>query len=405
VHHPAFLHEPHPAEDIRVTRAGTFRVAGCLLGFLLSILTLPAVSQQPGTRKIVGYYYGKSSAAGYAFENSPVQLLTHLIYSQVKPSSQGVCVLGHPDVDIPNLALLAKLRTRNPDLSILLSVGGWSGSTYFSDLAATDRTRRRFSASCVELLQKYSFDGLDIDWEYPVTGGKPTDHKRRSDKENFVLLLKQLRRDLDASGNARRALLTIASTCYRSHLQDLATPELSAVLDWFNLMCYDMNEMEPTVTFHHSGLFSPASATEDNAKYASCDAAVRWYLGQGVPPAKIVLGVPFYGQIWTGVRDVNHGLYQKYGGRAGDDGVLSFREIEQTYFRTFRRYWDAEAKVPWLYSNETKTMISYEDAESIAYKADYALKQNLGGMMFWDIAQDDGRSTLLNAIYQKIAVK
>jgi chitinase len=385
-------------------RAGAFRVTVCLLG----ILTLPAACEQQGTRKIIGYYYGKSSATGYAFDKSPVELLSHLIYSQAKPNSQGVCVLGHRDVDIPNLALLTKLRTRNPNLLILLSVGGWSGSRYLSDLAATDRARRKFSASCVELLKKYSFDGLDIDWEYPVTGGKPTDHKRPSDKDNFVLLLKQLRRDLDASGTGRRPLLTIASTCYRSHFRDLLTPQLSAVLDWFNLMCYDMNEMEPTVTFHHSGLFSPAiapEATEINAKYASCDAAVRWYTEQDVPRAKIVLGVPFYGQIWTGVRDVNHGLYQSFGGRAGEDGVLSFREIAKNYLGRFHRYWDPEAKVPWLYSKETKTMISYEDGESIAYKADYARTQDLGGMMFWDIAQDDNQSTLLNAIYQKLASK
>jgi chitinase len=176
--------------------------------------------------RIVGYYWGKGRP-GYRLPQVPVQELTHLIYSRAMPNTEGDCVLARPDVDVPNLAELKTLRVRNPQLSILLSVGGWSGSTYFSDVASADSMRRQFSASCLALLQKYAFDGLDIDWEYPVTGGKPTDHKRETDKENFVLLLKQMRGDLDAFSQGRHLLLTIASTCYRNHLNDLSPKEMS----------------------------------------------------------------------------------------------------------------------------------------------------------------------------------
>ena len=358
-----------------------------------------------GTKRIVGYYYGKSSQAGYRFAQAPVKELTHLIYSQAKPNSRGECVLGHPDVDIPNLALLETLRAKNPSLLILLSVGGWSGSTYFSDLAFTAAARRKFSSSCLGIVQKYGFDGLDIDWEYPVTGGKPTDHKRRSDKRDFVLLLEQMRRDLDTLGNGRHLLLTIASTCYRNHLQDLSVKEMSGVLDWFNLMGYDFNEMEPKRTSHHSGLFAwPANSqlSPTSSKYANDDAAVQWYIDQGIPPEKIVLGVPFYGQIWSNVPDVNDGLYQPYDGRPGDDGVLTFREIEESFLQTYSRNWDDQVKVPWLYNKKTKIMISYEDAMSLTAKAKYVIEKNLGGMMFWDLAQDDSRSTLLTAIHQQL---
>jgi len=128
-----------------------------------------ATAQAGTTKRIVGYYYGKGRP-GYQLSQVPVQELTHLIYSLAKPTARGDCEMSHPDVDTPNLLALKSLRARNPRLLVLLSVGGWSGSTYFSDVAATASARSRLSASCLQIVEKYGLDGLDIDWEYPVTG-------------------------------------------------------------------------------------------------------------------------------------------------------------------------------------------------------------------------------------------
>jgi chitinase len=375
-----------------------------LISIVLILCCAPASMQAGTTKRIVGYYYGKGRP-GYQLSQVPVQELTHLIYSHARPTAGGDCEMPHPDVDMQNLRALNTLRKGNPHLLILLSVGGWSGSKYFSDVAAYSSARTRFSASCLRIVKKYTLDGLDIDWEYPVTGGKPTDHKRSGDKQNFVLLLKQLRSDLDAFGHERHLLLTIASTCYRNHLNDLSLTQMSDVLDWFNLMGYDFNEMEPKRTSHHSGLFGWAEGKEINAdasKYANSDAAVRWYLAHGVPSEKIVLGVPFYGQVWASVPATNEGLYQRYKDRPGEDGTLSYREIEQSYLPSYTRHWDDHVEVPWLYNKETKLMISYEDPQSIAVKARYVIQKHLGGMMFWDLGQDDSRSTLLDAIYKQL---
>jgi chitinase len=381
------------------------RKATCrLVRMTLIVSCTLAAAQAVAPKKIVGYYYGKGRP-DYELSQVPVQELTHLIYSLAKPTAGGDCILAHSDVDTPNLLALRTVRARNPRLVVLLSVGGWSGSTYFSDVAATNSARRRFSASCLKIVDKYGIDGLDIDWEYPVTGGKPTDHKRISDKRNFVLLLKQLRSDLDALGHKRRLLLTIASTGYRNHLNDLSLKEMSGALDWFNLMGYDFNEMEPKRTSHHSGLFAWSVVSElDSAasKYANSDAAVRWYVNHGVPPEKIVLGLPFYGQIWAGVPDENGGLDAPYLERPGEDGTLSYRQIAESYLPGYTRHWDDQAKVPWLYNKETKIMISYEDPESIAVKARYVIQKHLGGIMFWDLGQDDSKSTLLRTIYQQL---
>ena len=375
---------------------------GRLLARLAMIWCVWVTAHAQSPKKIIGYYYGKGRP-DYQFSSVPVHELTHLIYSHAVPTAQGDCKLAHPELDLPNLQLLKTLRARNPHLLVLLSVGGWSGSKYFSDVAATPLARSRFSASCLSLVEEYSLDGLDIDWEYPVTGGKATDHKRKSDKENLVLLLKQLRSDLDALPHPQHPLLTIATTGYRNHLNDLSLKEIAAAVDWSNLMGYDFNEMQPKRTSHHSGLFAWSTTQTLNAdaiKFANSDAAVQWYLDHGVPAAKVVLGLPFYGQAWTNVPDQNHGLFAPYRDRLGEDGTLSYREIEQTYLPAYDRYWDDQAKIPWLYNKRTIIMISYEDAESIAAKAKYVIQKQLGGIMFWDLGQDDSRSPLLEAIHK-----
>ncbi len=373
--------------------------------FLVRVATICCVlptTQAQTPKKIIGYYYGKGRP-DYQFSSVPVQELTHLIYSHAVPSAQGECVLAHPELDVPNLQSLKALRTQNPRLLVLLSVGGWSGSRYFSDVAVTSLARSRFSASCLAIVKQYGLDGLDIDWEYPVTGGKPTDHKRKTDKESFVLLLRQLRSDLDSLKHEPHLLLTIASSGYHNHLSDLSLEEMAGVLDWFNLMGYDFNEMQPGRTSHHSGLFgwpTAAALNADAIKFANSDAAVQWYLDHGVPPTKIVLGLPFYGHVWANVPDEDNGLFQPFVGMPGEDGTLSYREIEQVFLPGYRRYWDDQAKVPWLYNKRTKIMISYEDADSIAAKAKYVVQKQLGGIMFWDLGQDDGKSTLLEAIHK-----
>lgn len=378
---------------------------GCgrlLIRFAVFYCLLPAaLAQTP--KKIVGYYYGKGRP-DYRLSDVPAENLTHLIYSHAVPTVQGNCAMSHPDVDGPNLQSFKTLKAKNPGLLVLLSVGGWSGSKYFSDVAATRLARSRFSASCVAILKRYGLDGLDIDWEYPVTGGKATDHKSPHDKGNFVLLLRQLRNDLDAL--SEHVLLTIASTGYHNHLNDLSLQEMANILDWFNLMGYDFNEMEPERTFHHSALFGwPATSNpnRDAAEFANSDAAVRWYLDHGVPPAKIVLGLPFYGHAWAEVRGENNGLLQPYLRMPGEDGTLSYREIEQAYLPAYVRYWDDQAKVPWLYNKKTRIMISYEDPESIAAKAKYVMQRQLGGIMFWDLGQDDSRATLLRAVHEGVS--
>ena len=112
-----------------------------------------------------------------------------------------------------NFNQLKKLKAQNPHLITMISVGGWTLSSRFSDAALTAASRSKFAASAVAFIRKYGFDGVDIDWEYPGGGGLETNVSRPEDKQNFTAFLSELRRQLDAAGqqDGRRYYLSIAA--------------------------------------------------------------------------------------------------------------------------------------------------------------------------------------------------
>jgi len=292
----------------------------------------------------------------------------------------------------------------------LISVGGWSQSGLFSDVAASEQTRTHFADSCAAFVTAHGFDGLDVDWEFPVEGGLPTNHTRPDDALNFTALLAELRRALVAQGatDGRRYLLTIAAPAGPAEYRHLELKLIPSYLDWINLMAYDFTTGESPTTNFNAPLFAAAGdpAPEARRQSHNAAAAAQAYLAAGVPPSKLVLGAAFYGRGWQGVPSANDGLYQPNSGPAqgtyAPDGVFSYADLENRYPPSATRHFQAEAKVPWLYDAAAKVFITYEDPESLGLKADYAVSQNLGGMMFWELSQDDAQHNLLNALHMQL---
>jgi chitinase len=379
-----------------------YAVAFCLLVFVTGVSAESASSVNHSdagiqSRRLVGYYFGKRARYGFDLRSAPVDKLTDLIYSNAKPSANGTCVLAHPDVDENNFVILRSIKAAHPNLHLLLSVGGAPPSTFFSKVASSEDLRQRFAQSCVELAFKNGFDGLDIDWEYPVNDGIPGYTLHSEDRQNFVSLLKTTREVLDQRMGKRRGLLTAATTAYWNHLPDLAVGEIASYLDWFNVMAYDLCDMNPQYASHASSLFAWEEAPNQKPgaqALANADAAVKWYLSHGVPAQKIVLGVPFYGTVWTGVQAKDHGLFQSFTDRE-DDGV-PFRKIHHE-LASYTRVWDEKAQAPWLYGS-SGVMISYEDEQALTAKVKYVRQNHLGGIMFWEISEDDEAFDLLRTL-------
>lgn len=325
--------------------------------------------------------------------------LTHINFAFARIDDNGKVTLPHPGVG-PQLVQLGALKATNPQLKILISVGGWTAEG-FSDAALSDASRDAFARSAVKLIRAHSLDGLDLDWEYPgqsVAGIK----SRPEDKHNFTLLLKTLRAQLDAASSDdsragdKRYLLTIASAD-REYFDYTEMDKLHVYLDWINVMTYDFfNSLTPT-TGHHAGLYRSrfASPSDRNA-----DASVKQHLAAGIPADKLVLGVAFYGRGFAGVNPLHYGLNQQY---ERFEAAHPYAELVRDFIdkQGFVREWDAQAKAPYLWNAASRTFITYDDPESIAIKAEYARSHHLGGMMFWELSQDY-RGELLDTIVKTL---
>ncbi len=347
--------------------------------------------------KVVGYYPSWGAYQGFLPDRVDASKLTHLNYAFANIGGDLRIALGDADVDIANFKKLAELKRSHPHLKTLISVGGWTWSGRFSDVALTDSSRAAFADSCLQFILQYGFDGLDLDWEYPVTGGLPGNTCRASDKQNFTLLLKKIRETLDARSavDGREYLLTIAGGSGSWYVQNTEPGILHRYLDFAQIMTYDIHAHWDSCTDFNAPLYSSTDPSPQN-KW-SVDEAVGAWQNAGFPLHKLVLGIPFYGYRYRTTTDANDGLYQHF----TEGAYISYRNIADSFLGApgFQRHFHPQSKVPWIYNGSI--FISYEDEESIAFKADYIKSRGLAGAMIWELSHDPDR-VLLTSLYRSL---
>ena len=354
--------------------------------------------QQPDQRRVIGYF---TSWGTYDrdFQVADVRgdLVSHINYAFVDVGPDGRCRLGDPDTDARNFDQLTLLRARHPHLRILLSVGGYTWSDHFSDLALTGEGRAVFAASCVDLVATYGFDGLDIDWEYPGGGGEAPG--RPEDTGNFTALLAAIRSELDA--RTPGALLTIAVPAGPSLIAHYDIAALPTLVDWVNVMSYDFHGAWENRTGFNAPLApAPGDPNPSAASFTVSAAAQAWVAG-GMPRDQVVVGLPFYGRGWAGVAPAGDGLFQSSTGPAPGTwapGTFDWYDLAANHVPSMTRHFSPEAQVPWLYDAGSRVMISYDDPASLAAKVAFARDADLGGVMIWELSGDDADATLLQAV-------
>ncbi len=346
---------------------------------------------------------GRPAIIAYVFaENNLIdpttiaaEKLTHINYAFAN-IRDGRVVEGFTR-DRENMALLGGLRQRSPHLKLLISVGGWTWSGGFSDAVLTPDSRHRFVESAIDFVRRHNLDGFDVDWEYPGLPGFGNPH-RPEDKENFTAVMADLRAALDEEGRKknRTYLLTFAAGAFSDFIAHTELDKVQAAVDFVNLMTYDFRVAEgDPISGHHANLFPNVL----DPKQRSADRAVREFIAAGVPAAKLVLGVPFYGRAWGEVAAERNGLYQP-GKPLPEPMNLDYVRLAADVIGRdgFVRYWDANAQVPYLWNAKRRIFITYEDPESLARKARYIRERGLAGAMFWEYNSDPS-GVLLGALY------
>jgi chitinase len=352
--------------------------------------------------RVVGYFasWGVRSK-GTRIAQLPAKDLTHIFYAFGKIGDDGRVTHGDTSVDAENFVELASLKQRNPHLKLVISIGGWTGSGKFSDAALTDSTRRLFTESAIDVFIRQRpglFDGIDIDWEFPVEGGMEGNIERPADKENFTLLLAELRRKLDAQGavDHRHYLLAIAASARLGEIANVEIGRITPLLDFINVMTYDYHSGSKLTGFN-SPLYA---AKEDPTPTLNVDVTMRAFLDAGVPADKLLVGIPFYGRGYGGVPSVNSGLFQPGSGRPTEwrDGDGDWNVLSQTRLKDPRyvRHWESASRVPWLHDSTSGTWVTYDDPQSVGEKVRYVRERRLGGVVIWELGGDDG--SLMRAI-------
>jgi chitinase len=413
-------------------------------------------------------------ARGYFVNQIPAGKLNVLDYAFAFPSSTGGCTLSdawsdyeaptwvgaqsvdgvaddpsNPDQHVfGNFNQLVKLKAANPGLRVEISIGGWTGSTWFSDAAATPASRRAFVQSCLDLFIRGNlpsdpatiwppqsggqgaiaglFDGINIDWEYPGIDPGNGAHHSPQDRHNATLLLKEFRRQLDELGAVSGTHYLLTADIPGGNVNSSGSWELhqvADVVDWIDLLSFDYHgSWDPVTGINSPFSFDPAEPSVGGGALQwtwNTAGSVAYFLANGVRARSLVVGVPFYGKEYTGVGATNHGLYQPHGAVPSNDSPTYHDLVDTgladanltpigptavtaggTGVNGFTRYVAAAAGAPFLYNPalEGGTFISYVDPGAVAERIALVHALGLRGAWAWEISNDDDAHDLANAL-------
>ncbi len=327
---------------------------------------------------VIAYYAGRPTMA----DSFPIEKLTHIIFSFCHLKGDSLAVMnGHDSMTIERLV---ELKNRNPALKVMLSLGGWGGCKTCSGVFATKKGRKAFAKSAEQLNNYFKTDGIDMDWEYPVIEGFPGHPYSLNDKDDFTLLIKQLRKKL-----GKKNEISFAAGGFTNYIDSsIDWKKVMPLVNRLNLMSYDLGSEDASA--HHTPLYSNNRQTE------SVDHGVKLLMKAGVPPGKIAIGAAFYTRVYHVSDTANNGLYV---------AAKVVRGFPYRYFNDtinaangFTKFWDTTSQAPYAFNVQRMLVATYDDSLSIALKTAYAIKNHLNGIMFWQLADDSFTNGLLDVI-------
>ncbi|CAO3652821.1 unnamed protein product [Cunninghamella blakesleeana] len=340
--------------------------------------------------------------------------LTHILYAFANIQESGEVILGDAWADkdkhfppeqtvdgkgdqwgeddsgklFGNFKQLYLLKQKYRHLKVSLSIGGYSWSANFAGIAADPQKRRIFVQSAIKHLGDLGLDGIDIDWEFP---------KNEKEALDYVYLLYEIRLALDAyqqqlnQTNQPRLTLSVAVPCGASHYRILKLREMAPYVDLFYLMAYDFAGPWDSCTGHQSALYGPGN---------TCHQAVSDYMASGVPPHKIVLGLPVYGRGFSNTSGQCGHPYQGLPDGTWEKGQYDYKHLPRPGAEEIN---DFQNMASYSYDPQSREFVTYDSPAIVQGKCNYIKQAQLGGAMFWELSADhstrDHPRSLLSAVH------
>ena len=418
------------------------RSVGLLVAAATVLAGLTAVpAEAHNSKRVVGYYtnwsgYDRNFLVSDLVKNGSAARLTHINYAFGFLDEHGTCVSSDPwadyqrpftaeqgvsgTADAPGQALngnlnqLKQLKQKFPKLRISISLGGWTGSKYFSDAALTPASRAAHVKSCLDLWLKGNlpglpagaakgvFDGIDLDWEWPGSEGAPGNVVRPEDKQNFTALVREYRKQLDKLSPFKgRYNLTAFVPANPVQVDNgFEVPKVFKDLTFATTQGYDYHGTWDLITNQQSAIDGPAG--DPSPAEFSSQVTIDAYLSRGAPRNKLVMGVPFFSRGWTGVTNQNNGLFQPATGPAPatyEAGYEDYRLLKAK-LPGFTVYRDNSAGFAWLFDGTT--FWTWDDPVEMRRKAQYISQRGLGGAMIWSLDGDTQNGELISALHRNL---
>ncbi|XP_050304967.1 probable chitinase 10 isoform X2 [Anthonomus grandis grandis] len=367
--------------------------------------------------KIVCYFtnwaWYRQGQGKYLPEDIDENLCTHIVYGFAVLDFSNLIIKAHDSwADFDNQFYKRVIAYKSKGVKVSIAIGGWNDSQgdKYSRLVNNPSARSRFIEHIVKFLDKWGFDGLDLDWEYPKCWQVDCKKGPDSDKPAFSAFVKELKEAFRPKGYLLSAAVSPSKTVIDAGYD---VPVLGEYLDWVAVMTYDFHGQWDKKTGHVAPLFYHP---KDEVTWFNSNFSLHYWISEGVPRRKIVMGMPLYGQSFRLENEKENGLNAMAPGpgEAGEftkaGGFLAYYEIcDRVQNRGWTVVKDPKRRMgPYAYKGNQ--WVSYDDQEMIRIKSEFIRRMDLGGGMIWALDLDDfknkcggGRHPLLTTIRNVLA--
>lgn len=266
-----------------------------------------------------------------------------------------------------NIEAMKELKEERSNLKILITVGSYETSDNFPVVAEDAKKRQNFAVTTKAFMEKYDFDGVDIDWEFT----------KCADTTHYIDLVKDMRH------NNPGKLLTVSVFRRPGRMACIDYTALTPNVDHYNLLTYEYYGPWSKVT----GFNTPLGHDKGEPCYLDIEDSTNVFLAlRGVPKNKVFLGLAFYGQRFSGTK----GFYMPF-----EEGqYINYKDIPDVSAAEY----DYQAQAVYIHEQDKEVLTTFDNPQSIAAKCDYINQQDVAGAIAWELGQDKNGELLKQVV-------